>query len=375
LIFNEADKLLEKARDAIQKLQSEISEDRNVFNSQIDNYKKKHEVFLERYEVASQKTLAHKGKIQQLKEIMDSLSITKNKIEELKKEIKSLENKENNFTKKMNEWISLHGQKGDLLEEQCRKLNEKSGAEIKAELKRGADIQDALDTLNNALRGARISSDRWDNLRNTILGSENSVEKWTQLLKELRRFAEMEIDDILDEDKIPKLTYWELTDNAKRVIIEKLDPDKWFETAFTSLKDVPKFYYHKNRSEIPFEAASAGQQATALLKVLLQEEEGPLLIDQPEDDLDKSVIQEIIQNIWKSKQKRQIIFASHDANLVVNGDAELVIHCDYESETDRSKGEIANLGSIDVKEIRDAITTIMEGGQKAFDLRKNKYGF
>jgi type III restriction enzyme len=100
-----------------------------------------------------------------------------------------------------------------------------------------------------------------------------------------------------------------------------------------------------------------------------------LLIDQPEDDLDKSVIQEIIQNIWKSKQKRQIIFASHDANLVVNGDAELVIHCDYESETDRSKGEIANLGSIDVKEIRDAITTIMEGGQKAFDLRKNKYGF
>ena len=65
----------------------------------------------------------------------------------------------------------------------------------------------------------------------------------------------------------------------------------------------------------------------------------------------------------------------HDANLVVNGDAELVIHCDYESETDRSKGKIANVGSIDIKEIRDVITTIMEGGQKAFDLRKKKYGF
>ena len=112
-----------------------------------------------------------------------------------------------------------------------------------------------------------------------------------------------------------------------------------------------------------------------MLNVLLQEERGPLLIDQPEDDLDKKVIDEIIQNIWQAKQKRQIIFASHDANLVVNGDAELVIHCDYESETNRNKGKVENTGSIDIKEIRDAITTIMEGGRKAFDLRKQKYGF
>jgi len=163
-----------------------------------------------------------------------------------------------------------------------------------------------------------------------------------------------------------------LGDTAKRVIIERLSPDKWFEIAFTSLNDMPIFYYQKNRDAIPFEDASAGQQATALLKVLLQEEKGPLLIDQPEDDLDKKVVGEIIQSIWQAKQKRQIIFASHDANLVVNGDAELVIHCNYESETNRNKGIIGNTGSIDVKEIRDAITTIMEGGREAFNLRKKK---
>ncbi len=70
-----------------------------------------------------------------------------------------------------------------------------------------------------------------------------------------------------------------------------------------------------------------------------------------------------------------MIFASHDANLVVNGDAELVIHCDYESETNRNKGKIENAGSIDVGEIRDAIMTKMEGGRRSFELRKEKYGF
>lgn len=128
-------------------------------------------------------------------------------------------------------------------------------------------------------------------------------------------------------------------------------------------------------SEIAFEQASAGQQATALLKVLLHESGGPLIIDQPEEDLDNAVIEQIVRAIWEAKQQRQIIVASHNANLVVNGDAELVIHCDYIAEDDRSKGKIRDLGAIDVRDIRDAITRVMEGGRRAFELRKEKYGF
>ncbi len=374
-IFNKADELLEKAMITIEQLKGEISEGKNSLGDLVANYKKGHTDFLQRYEDASQKTLAHKGKIQQLKEVMDSLSNTENTIKELEKEIKSLESAENKFTNKLNDWVSLHNQKANLLDEQCRRLSEKSGEEITAELKRGADIENAINKLDEALKGARIFQDRWESLRNTIVKDESPVEKWSQIIKELRDFAEMEADDIIDKEQFPPLNSWELTNTAKSVVIEKFSPDKWFEIAFTSLNDLPIFYYQKNRDAIPFEDASAGQQATALLKVLLQEERGPLLIDQPEDDLDKKVIEEIIRSIWQAKQKRQIIFASHDANLVVNGDAELVIHCDYESETNRNKGKIENTGSIDVKEIRDAITTIMEGGKKAFDLRRKKYGF
>ena len=99
------------------------------------------------------------------------------------------------------------------------------------------------------------------------------------------------------------------------------------------------------------------------------------MIDQPEEDLDNAIIQEITEVIWNSKTRRQLIFASHNANIVVNGDAELVVHCDYREEGDRTKGRIAGEGAIDRPPIREAIKNIMEGGEEAFELRRQKYGF
>lgn len=159
-------------------------------------------------------------------------------------------------------------------------------------------------------------------------------------------------------------------------IVQRFNPQSWLETALISLKDKPVFYYCSNDTQqFPFENASAGQQATALLKVLLGESCGPLIIDQPEDDLDNSVIWNVAETIWKAKESRQLIFSSHNANLVVNGDAELVVQFNYRDENDRTKGNIENHGAIDIREVGEAITKVMEGGQKAFELRKQKYGF
>lgn len=126
---------------------------------------------------------------------------------------------------------------------------------------------------------------------------------------------------------------------------------------------------------IPFSEASAGQQATALLTVLLNQPGTPLIIDQPEDDIDNRAIEDIIKNIWAAKKKRQLIFTSHNANLVVNGDAELVVCCDYREAGSQTRGIIKAEGAIDYKIVRDEITSVMEGGEKAFRLRKDKYGF
>lgn len=87
-------------------------------------------------------------------------------------------------------------------------------------------------------------------------------------------------------------------------------------------------------------------------------------------------MQEIVEQIWRAKQKRQIIFVSHNANnLVVNGDAELVAWCDYRKAGDQSAGKIVGQGAIDVPEVREAIKRIVEGGGAAFKLRREKHGF
>jgi chromosome segregation protein len=159
-------------------------------------------------------------------------------------------------------------------------------------------------------------------------------------------------------------------------LAEKISPENWLELALTSLDDETTFEYQTKEQEyIPFENASAGQQATALLMTLLNQAGPPLAIDQPEDDLDNQIIFEIVKRVWKAKTRRQLIFSSHNANLVVNGDSELVVWCDYLVAGDFSRGQIASEGAIDIPKIREIIKSIMEGGEKAFKLRRTSTVF
>jgi len=74
----------------------------------------------------------------------------------------------------------------------------------------------------------------------------------------------------------------------------------------------------------PFEKLSIGQRCTAILLTLMVEGNSPLIIDQPEDDLDNTIVCEgLVKNLWNLKGKRQIIFATHNANIPVLGDADL----------------------------------------------------
>jgi len=137
--------------------------------------------------------------------------------------------------------------------------------------------------------------------------------------------------------------------------------------------DLKLLYCKDPSNKIPFEDASYGQQAGSILTILLNQEFGPLIIDQPEDDLDNKVIHQITENIVAAKHKRQLIFSSHNANIAVNGDAELILTFDHNS--DKSAGEIVGSGSIDKDEIKLQVKDIMEGGVKAFELRTTKYGY
>ena len=199
---------------------------------------------------------------------------------------------------------------------------------------------------------------------------------WEAILAELELVMLLGPDAELTSEMTPTLSRLGLTVQDLQRIKPKITPEGWLDLSLTPLVDQPVFEYQsKPGTYIPFSSASAGQQATALLTTLLTQDGMPLLIDQPEEDLDSETVQHIVAKIWAAKGRRQLILASHNANLVVNGDADLVLVCGYTTAGDQSAGTIKASGAIDQPEVRDAITRVMEGGETAFKLRKEKYGF
>jgi DNA repair ATPase RecN len=126
------------------------------------------------------------------------------------------------------------------------------------------------------------------------------------------------------------------------------------------------------------EALSTGQKATAVLLLLLLESEAPLVIDQPEDDLDNRFITEgVVPTMKDEKRKRQFVFSTHNANIPVLGDAELIVGLSTGSQNDIVQGRISDRhrGSIDIQPVREMVEEILEGGKTAFEMRRQKYGF
>ncbi|EFE8233625.1 ABC transporter [Escherichia coli] len=116
----------------------------------------------------------------------------------------------------------------------------------------------------------------------------------------------------------------------------------------------------------PVEQGSPGQKTAALLAFILSYGNEPLILDQPEDDLDNHLIYDlIVTQLREIKQKRQVLVVTHNANIVVNGDAENVIALDIRSGQTR----IVAQGGLQEPSIRDEICRVMEGGKEAFTQR------
>lgn len=125
-------------------------------------------------------------------------------------------------------------------------------------------------------------------------------------------------------------------------------------------------------------ALSTGQKATAILLLLLLESEAPLVVDQPEDDLDNRFITEgVVPIMRQEKRRRQFIFSTHNANIPVLGDAELILGLAATGEAREGQARIAreHMGSIDSRPVRELVEEILEGGKAAFEMRRSKYGF
>jgi len=124
-------------------------------------------------------------------------------------------------------------------------------------------------------------------------------------------------------------------------------------------------------NEVPIQDLSLGQRATALLQLLMSLEDHPiLLLDQPEDDLDnETIFLHVVEPLLSGKLRSQFIIATHNANIPVLGDAELVHAC---REIEKGSYDHSS-GSLDSVATRNAIVSIMEGGARAFEQRQMIY--
>ena len=161
---------------------------------------------------------------------------------------------------------------------------------------------------------------------------------------------------------------WPTRDNRFVTALERVPPERLDRLALYLPEDAVEVRF-KDRSSgawRPLTQGSPGQQTAALLAFVLGYGIEPIILDQPEDDLDNTLIYELlVSRLREIKTKRQVLIVTHNPNIVVHGDAELVLS--LEAQGGRSR--IACQGGLQEQAVREEICRIMEGGREAFESR------
>jgi hypothetical protein len=210
--------------------------------------------------------------------------------------------------------------------------------------------------LKNNLHGIYIQDNLIENVCSRITPSDLADLVLERKCQEIAATAKVSID--WAEKIVSKLCYW-------NIIFELQGLAKQPKPIITVLtKSIPT-------KEIPVFQLSDGQRHTILLTIaMLAESNVPLIIDQPEDDLDNAFIfTSIVSTLRTIKERRQVILVTHNANIAVLGDSELILPMRRENDYGKSKDR----GSIDTGTTKQCVLDILEGGPAAFQRRQEMY--
>lgn len=194
---------------------------------------------------------------------------------------------------------------------------------------------------------------------------------WHDFVEQDKILSPCKLAEYLDSDTLAEV---DMTGTVQKTFRENITKIKRYE--LVALR-CPDRYVIEARTDgdsyLPLEQLSGGKRISVLLSLLLEtSDERPLVIDQPEDELDNQFLfKTILPALKKLRGKRQVIIVTHNANIVVNGDADMVIQLDATAR----QGWVACAGAIEEPAVRDAIVRTVDGGTESFRLRKRKYGF
>lgn len=298
--------------------------------------------------------------------------------EALQKQISSVEKDLQNYNNGKLKTVTLHVERGAVLE----------------------DIKTSLEKLKNEITSsyANFEKSREDSNqeeKELFEGIIKGISVEGQIEFNQKGFIREVLENYVDNRKIPnetelrKMIAGENADGtAKDIDMENLF--NWIQSDITNSKGFNKggligitnFVFTKWNDFLgvravaklngkPTEILSIGQRGTLLLKVYLATSTAKqvFVIDQPEDNLDNNfIMNELVPLIRKTKKSRQIIMSTHNANLVVNADADQIIV----AQLDQARKSYIS-GSIENTEINKNIRDILEGGEEAFRKREQKY--
>jgi energy-coupling factor transporter ATP-binding protein EcfA2 len=251
--------------------------------------------------------------------------------------------------------ILMRDQISAMREEVASELQREAGDRVRIRIMRNADHLAYQQMLVDGVRGARVRNH--DEIVTKLM--QLRPEQLAQLIQtndidsfeELTAFGTERSRKILDafRDSIDPLTL-EVIAIEDRIGIE-LNVSTAGKANFKDASDL-----------------SRGQKCTALLPILLARRDSPLIIDQPEDNLDNHFIFETVVNaVQRLKRRRQMIFITHNANIPVLAEADLVLVMN----SDGRIGAVERSGTVD--ECREQIIDLLEGGREAFELRSKRY--
>lgn len=261
------------------------------------------------------------------------------KLKEIEKSEKKRKELQSSLLEKLTELNNLWLEEFKLLKAEVDRINE-TESKLTIEVLFKDNRNKYLDKLKQVFRGSGIRETAYQEIENTF---KDFIEIYKNSTK---------LNDILNEAQAVEFKN-RFSENLSELLTYKVEN-----------KIVIKY------NDKPLDKHSLGQRASALILFLLaQKENNVLIIDQPEDDLDNQTIyDEVIKELKKIKGNMQFIFATHNANIPVLGDSEKVVACSY----DEKKMDI-NSGTIDTHQTQRFIVDIMEGGDEAFNRRKNIY--
>ena len=293
---------------------------------------------------------------QELLREIETIRPSEARVSTIDKLLHELESQRRNL---LDEFSQLRDQRTDELRKAAKKLNHKLDGKLRLNLKVGAQRK-ALKEFLLQVPGLGEKKLAWIDQS----GDDLTV---PALVKAIRD----------GESAIKTLTWdWGMQPSVVEALA-RLDRGLVLELEEIDLQDrilIELNIAHEGELFKPLDQLSTGQQCTAILHLLLLENDDPLIMDQPEDNLDNAFIAErIVTQLRGAKTERQFLFATHNANIPVFGDAEWIGI--FSSDGSRAQMPAEAQGSIDVPAIRERVAEILEGGREAFSQRKEKYGF